>query len=365
MPIASALRFGAHLLHETSRAGGLAGEAVVWWLGRTFTSEARPEFLRTLLDPDNHVHVPIVAVARDGWWFQVTRRIFWVTSATEEQRLVEPLIPGGGDDLRRLVAVEPLLIVARVASQPADWAMAVRVWPSVARPGTRPWSRMAAAIHGHGIPIVTMDPESTSEELEAQLLLLACWYKYLDPDESEFAEAIASAYPRAVGRVLHGTDAPDMPSAAATLLEGLLQPGFDPAMGAVATRRYVSRKATIAILNHRKSAYGGVRPWELLGVTERRYYKLLSRFSPKVGGRYEADAEVIEQMRAHLVNRDRKSEQQRAAMALLQERGFSYAAARKWLQRHSLSEALNARPRPVMPRRPDGGQDRAAREVAP
>jgi hypothetical protein len=35
-------------------------------------------------------------------------------------------------------------------------------------------------------------------------------------------------------------------------------------------RRYVSRKATIAILNQRKAADGSVRPWEALGVSERR-----------------------------------------------------------------------------------------------
>jgi hypothetical protein len=32
-------------------------------------------------------------------------------------------------------------------------------------------------------------------------------------------------------------------------------------------------------------------------------------------------------------------------MHLLQERGFSYAAARKWLQRHAIEEAVHAQPR--------------------
>ena len=59
----------------------------------------------------------------------------------------------------------------------------------------------------------------------------------------------------------------------------------------------MNRKATIAILNHRKITDGGVRPWEALGVSERRYYKLLNRFAPKTGTRYEVDADVLEQIR--------------------------------------------------------------------
>jgi hypothetical protein len=116
-------------------------------------------------------------------------------------------------------------------------------------------------------------------------------------------------------------------------------------MGAAAARRYVSRKATIAILNHRKTSDGGVRPWEALGVSERRYYKLLKQFAPKAGVRYEVDAGVLEQIRAHLISRDQATEKHAAAMELLQQRGFSYAAARKWLQRHDYSEALTAWPR--------------------
>ena len=85
--------------------------------------------------------------------------------------------------------------------------------------------------------------------------------------------------------------------------------------------------------------------WEALGVSERRYYKLLNRFAPKTGTRYEVDADVLEKIRAHLISRDEKTETHAAAMELLQERGFSYAAARKWLQRHPYSEALTAQPR--------------------
>ena len=53
---------------------------------------------------------------------------------------------------------------------------------------------------------------------------------------------------------------------------------------------------------------------------------------------------MLEKIRAHLISRDEKTETHAAAMELLQERGFSYAAARKWLQRHPYSEALTAGP---------------------
>jgi hypothetical protein len=71
------------------------------------------------------------------------------------------------------VAVEPLLIAGRVTSHPADWAMAVRIWPSAVRPAGRPWRYLASAIHEHGIPVLSLNPESTAEEIQCQILLLA------------------------------------------------------------------------------------------------------------------------------------------------------------------------------------------------
>ena len=345
MPVADALGFAAKLLHEVAQSGWLSGDAVMRWLGHSFSATDRTEFLRGLFDPSNHVHMPVAACGVDGWWFQITRRLMWFTEATEEQRLVEPLIPHGDDPLGRLVAVEPLLIVARVTRQPADWAMAVRIWPSVERSGNRPWRGLAPAIHGHGIPILTLDPASTSAELQAQLLMLAHWHQYIGADDFQIADAIASAYPKPVERIMRGTGARDRRSAAAMLFSGLLQPGFDPAMGAAAARRYVSRKATIAILNHRKAVDGGVRAWEKLGVSERRYYKLLAQFAPKVGDRYQIDERVLDTIHNHLVKRDQRSEKQKAAKEFLQQRGFSYPAARKWLQRHDHTEVLTANPR--------------------
>ena len=61
---------------------------------------------------------------------------------------------------------------------------------------------------------------------------------------------------------------------------------------------------------------------------------------------------MLEKIRAHLISRDEKAETHAAAMELLQERGFSYAAARKWLQRHPYGETLTAWPRPKRPSTP-------------
>jgi hypothetical protein len=352
MPIASALRAAGSLVHAVARSPGLLSrDFMLAWL-RQFPPADRTAFFHDLLDASNHVHVPVATGGGEDWWFQVTRRLLWITSAADEQRLVEPLFPDADEALRRLVAVEPLLIIGRVTSHPADWAMAVRIWPSVTRPAGRPWRYLASAIHDHGIPVLSLDPESTSEEIQCQLLLLAHWHKYVGPDEPEIADAIAAAYPREVARIARATAAPDERAAAAILFEGLLRPGFDPAMGAATARRYVSRKATVAIRDHRKTTDGGVRHWESLGISERHYYKLLNRFAPKSGTHYDVNTEVLEQVRNHLVSRDQRTKKHTAAMELLQQRGFSHTAARKWLQRHDYSEALTAWPRPRRPPTP-------------
>jgi len=351
MPVASALRVAGGLVHAAAQAGVLSHDFMLAWLCQ-FPPAERTAFLHELLDPSYRVHVPVAMGGGDGWWFQITRRLLWVTPAADEQRLVEPLFPDTEGELRTLAAVEPLLIAGRVTSHPADWAMAVRIWPSAGRPAGRPWWHLASAIHEHGIPVLCLDPESTAEEIQCQLLLLAHWHKYVGAGEPEIADAIAVAYPQAVARIVSATRAPDTRAAAAMLFEGLLRPGFDPARGAAAARRYVNNKATIAILNHRKTTDGRIRPWEALGVSERRYYKLLNRFAPKTGTRYEVDADVLDRIRAHLIGRDKKTETHAAAMELLQERGFTYSAARKWLQRHPCSGALTAWPRSRQPPTP-------------
>jgi hypothetical protein len=348
MPAALALRSAGGFVHVAATSGLLSGAHLLTWLKQAFPPGERTEFFREVWNDSYHAHLPVAVGQSDGWWFQITRRVLWVTEATKEMRLVEPLIPDGDGALRRLAAVEPLLIIARITGHPADWAMAVRIWPSVERPAAmkKGWRVTATAVHDHGMPILSLDPESTPEELGCQLLLLAFWHKYVSPDDPELADAIASAYPEPVRRIVRATRAPDARAAAAMLFEGLLRPGFDPSMGAAAARRYVARKASIAIRNHRKAADGGLCPWEALGVSERRYYKLLSQFAPKNGGKYEVDQDVLDRIRSHLAGRDQATEKHDAAMAVLQGRGFSYDAARKWLQRHDYSEVLRAQPRP-------------------
>jgi hypothetical protein len=135
MPIAGALRAAGTLMHAAAQSGLLSRDYMVSWLGHSFRGEDRTAFLRDLLDVSNHVHVPVAAGGGDGWWFQITRRLLWLTKATEEHRLLESLLSNADDALQALVAVEPLLIAGRLTSHPVDWAMAFRIWPSVERPG--------------------------------------------------------------------------------------------------------------------------------------------------------------------------------------------------------------------------------------
>src|SRR6266700_3567175 len=116
-----------------------------------------------------------------------------------------------------------------------------------------------------------------------------------------------------------------------------------PAPGGSA-RRYVSRKATIAVLEHRKRDGTGLREWESFGISERSYYKLLKRFAPKIGSRYDIDEGVRDRIRAYLAQRASGTKQREAAMEVLQERGFAKEAARKWLQRHPVEKVLEAHP---------------------
>ena len=134
------------------------------------------------------------------------------------------------------------------------------------------------------------------------------------------------------------------------LLEQLIRPGFDPAQGAEATRRYVRRKASIVVMEHKKQEAPDRYPWTHVGISERRYYKLLPLFAEKVNGRYDYDhGDVVARMKAHLEERDRERAIRTGALDLLRSRGFSEAAARKWLQRHEPEQAIHAWPRGQQP----------------
>jgi hypothetical protein len=112
----------------------------------------------------------------------------------------------------------------------------------------------------------------------------------------------------------------------------------------------VRRKASIIVMEHRKQKSPERYPWTQIGISERRYYKLLPTFAQKVNGRYDIDHDdIVARMKDHLNEKDQSTEVREATLALLQKRGFSIAAARKWLQRHQPKEAFDAWPRGTRP----------------
>lgn len=352
-PIGDALWVAGNLAAQARMAGMFSADYVIRWLGTALPKELRTQILRDVVDDEARFNVPILGVGIPGWWIQITRRLFWVTSKTpDEGRLLEPLfephtLAEGNKSVAALAAGEPVLIVARVSTHPVNWALTARIWTEdVKVRSERPWRILADAIHGSGIPIMTVDAASTDEEVGCQLLLLALWHGYIGPNEDRLLEALSRAYPGPVARIRAKTEAPDIQAAAAMLLRRLLRPGFDPAKGAASTRRYVNRLASITVLEHRKAmAPAGTLPWQRLGVTERHYYKLLRRARiPKIGNRYLVDDQVLDALRAYLDRKDQPTPRQLAKQVLL-ERGFSEAAARKWLQRHAPEHAVHAWPR--------------------
>jgi hypothetical protein len=353
---ADALWVAGQLVAEASRTGRLSGDYVLHWLAASMDRERRAELMRRVMDPAVRFSVPILAFSSEGWWIQIARRLIWVTGKTEDEgRLIELLLDDTkiGGKTAPLAAVEPILIAARMTRQPADWAFTARIWTEgVRRPINRPWHKIATAIHGDGIPTITIDPVSTPYEIACQVVLKGYWHGYIGSDEPALAHAVAKAYPRQVERIRRGTRAPDSASAAAPLLEQLVRPGFDPALGAEAARRYVRSKAIIAVKEYRKAETPDRYPWTQIGISERRYYKLLPQFAQKVNGRYVLDHEdVVASMKAHLDRVDDKRAVRAAALDVLRAHGFGEEAARKWLQRHPPEEAVNARPRGRNPRR--------------
>jgi hypothetical protein len=352
-PAAEALWIAGQLVAEASRTGSLSGDYVLYGLGAVDPGQ-RVELMRRVMDPAVRFSVPILGVSVSGWWIQIARRLIWVTSETEvEGRLLELLLDKTktGSETAPLAAVEPILIVARMTRQPADWAFTARIWTEgVQRHMNRPWSKIAPAIHGHGIPTIAIDPVSTPQEIACQVVLKGYWHGYIGGDEPALANAIAHAYPRQVERIQRVTRAPDRASAAATLLEQLIRPGFDPSQGAEATRRYVRRKASIAVMEYRKAEAPERYPWTQVGISERRYYKLLPQFAQKVNGRYVLDYnDVVARMKGHLDRADHERDVRVAALDVLRAHGFGDEAARKWLQRHRPENAVDAWPRGQRP----------------
>ena len=353
VPIAEALWIAGQLAAEAYRTSRLSGDYVLYWLGAV-DQEQRMELMRRVMDPAVRLSVPILGVFVGGWWIQIARRLIWVTSETEDEgRLIELLLDKtmNGGEVAPLAAVEPILIAARMTRQPADWAFTARLWTEgVRRPIDRPWRKVAKAIHGHGIPTITLDPVSTPHEIACQVVLKGYWHGYIGSDEPALANAVAMAYPQQIERIRRVTRAPNSASAAATLLEQLIRPGFDPAQGAEATRRYVRRKASIAVMQYRKGEAPDRYPWTQVGISERRYYKLLPQFAQKVNGRYVLDQDdVVARMKAYMDGVDQVRAVRAAVLDVLRSHGFGEAAARKWLQRHRPEEAVDAWPRGQRP----------------
>jgi hypothetical protein len=341
VPMADALMASAALLADAHRRGMIWLAPRLWFQHQARTVPAA-DLCRGLMDPGRQRCVRVVAGEIPGWWFQVSRRVFFVTRDTpDEPGLVEPLAPA--QDGMCLVASEPILIVARVTEHPSDWVFVARVWAAdVALRPDSTWRTTSQAVHAHGLPIICLDERSTPEEVVAQVLLTAYWHGYLDGEEvAAIAPALATAFPRDVARVRRGTGALDTEEAANLLFVRLLRPGFDPTQGAGSIRHYIARHASTLIRAHRTSEIEFHR-WKELGISERYYYKLCAKFARKGhDGRYEMSDEVLAQMRAYLEGRQRRA----TALALLRERGFTDAAARKWLQRHVIDEIRDARPR--------------------
>ena len=349
-PVAEALSVAGQLVAEASRAGRLSAHYVLHWLGTSMEHEQGQQLFRRIMDPAVRFHIPILCGSTDGWWFQIARRLIWLTSDVEDEgRFFELLLDEtttGGTRVP-LAATEPVLIVARMTRQPVDWAFAARIWPEgAARPTNRRWSTLAKAVHGHGIPTITVDPNSTPHEIACQVILKSYWHGYIEGDEAALARAVEMAYPQPVERIRRQTRAPTSASAAAMLLEQLIHPGFDPAQGAEATRRYVRRKASIVVMEHRKQENPGRYPWTQVGISERRFYKLLPLFATTINGRYDYDHDdVVARMKAHLDALDANRAIREAVLDILRSRGFQEEAARKWLQRHRPEEAVNVWPR--------------------
>ncbi|MGJ5805732.1 hypothetical protein ACSCB1_42575 [Streptomyces europaeiscabiei] len=347
---ADGLWIAGQLVAGAAQTGRLSADYVLYWLGQSMDHEQRKEVFRRVMDPAVRFYVPILGVPVKGWWIQITRRLIWVTSESEDDgQLIEPLMNNStdGGELTPLAAVEAILIAAPMTQHPAAWAFTARIWPEqVQQPNDRPWNKLADAIHGHGMPTITVDPISTPHEIACQVVLKGYWHGYISGDEPALANAVAKAYPQQVDRIQRETGAPNKTSAAAPLLEQLIRPGFDPAQGAEATRRYVRRKASIAVKEYRKSEKPDRYPWTQVGITERRYYKLLPLFAQKVNGRYDIDYDdVVARMKDHLDRADKKRAVRAAALEVLRSHGFGEDAARKWLQRHPPEEAVNAWPR--------------------
>lgn len=345
-PLPAAIRVAARLI-----VPGVTEEvftsAVWWWLKGERDEGRLEEVFRWAMEPDTHVHVPIVATNVDGWWVQISRRLLLVTMETpDDGPLVEVLLHTPGQPA--LVATEPLITIARLTEHPVTWAMPIRVWITAGKQRSLTWSVRSGpeAIHRYGLPVVSLDGESTVEEATAQLLLSAHWHGYLAGDGHEIPPALASAFPHEVGRIRRGTGDPDDLSAATRLFGRLYRKGFDPSCSAETMRHYVRRHARTIVQAHH-SAQRTDQPWRQLGISESYYYKLLRKRGVPKGpdGRFIVDETTFEEIRGELEDRAAERDRRQAAIELLTLRGYGEANARKRVQRYGPEGAIADSPR--------------------
>jgi len=127
------------------------------------------------------------------------------------------------------------------------------------------------------------------------------------------------------------------------LLEALID-HWDPMRGAEDVRRYVRKTA-------RSVGEGLVagEPWQDFGLKKTAYYTALRAGGRKQGGYFDPhdpiNRQVLEAARAQQDRRSSERSTHADAMNELLDHGFSVAGARKQLQRHTLADAVQARPR--------------------
>lgn len=353
LPTSEALWWAGHALHRWHTEERFDQDfAMVRYTVRSRAAggpdKLDPAFTRRLLDPDAYVNLAIGAAQLPGWFLQVTRRARGITRNTpDDGRLMQLLAHEGPVGI---VAEEPRVLLARITEEPVDWAIALRLWKDVARGHAAPWrlSGLSKAVHGNGVPIISLDEQTTAPEIAVQMVLRAYWHGYLTGDDPGLAGAIQSAFPHQVKRIREGTGTPDDSSASAKLLERLLSPGFDPARGVEGMRRYVWRHARTIVLAHRQELRAS-KPWVDLGISERYYYRLLRRFAAKADdGRYLVDERVLNDLAQHLELTTADRERRAASIEFLRGRGFTLVAARKWLQRNPIEEIGSAWPRSAL-----------------
>jgi hypothetical protein len=193
-----------------------------------------------------------------------------VTSETEDEgRLIELLLNSAktGGETSPLAVIEPILTVARITQQPADWTFTARIWTEGLASINRSWSKIAEAIHGYGRPTITLN--SLRDRVPGGLE--GYWHGYIKAT-SQHWRTLSRWHSH--GRSSAFSVLPTLPTvcrrrnAAGTT---------DPSRIRPSSRRRGSPsgtcavKASIAVMQHRKGEAPDRYPWTQVGISERRH----------------------------------------------------------------------------------------------